>query len=296
MDGGGPFVLEPAPILRRVPHVLPYQGSKRRLAAAILDQVRGRRVRTLYEPCAGSAAVTLAAAARGMGQTYALADSLAPLAALWQAAIDAPDAVADGYAALWFDGIADPDATFQRARDTFNADGGAAHLLYLVSRCVKAAIRFNQAGQFNQAPDRRRVGPTPDRVRKELRAASGLLRGRTTVRCDDLAVAVAGAGPHDLVYLDPPWQGTSTGPDRRYHAGLSRDRLLGVLADLDGRQVPWLLSYDGRTGERAFGVALPTTAYGRRIELDAGRSAQATLHGRGDRTVEALYLSASLAG
>ncbi|MSP91182.1 MAG: DNA adenine methylase [Myxococcales bacterium] len=287
-------MLVPPPLMRRVPHVVPYQGSKRRLAAAILDHVRGRPVRQLFEPCAGSAAVTLAAAARATAQSHVLGDSLAPLVALWQAAIAQPDSVADAYAALWFAGIADPDATFLRAREAFNAAGGAAELLYLVSRCVKAAVRFNQAGHFNQSADRRRVGPSPDRVRKELRAASALLRGRSTVRCADLADAVADAGPDDLVYLDPPWQGTSSGSDRRYHAGLTRDRLLGVLADLDGRGVPWLLSYDGRTGDRSFGVPLPASAYGRRVELDAGRSAQATLHGRNDRTVEALYLSASL--
>jgi DNA adenine methylase len=45
------------------PHPIPYQGSKRRLAAAILRHAPPAR--RLVEPFAGSAAIKLAAAAHG---------------------------------------------------------------------------------------------------------------------------------------------------------------------------------------------------------------------------------------
>ena len=48
------------------PHPIPYQGSKRRLAAAILAHAPS--CARLIEPFAGSAAISLAAAARGLAR------------------------------------------------------------------------------------------------------------------------------------------------------------------------------------------------------------------------------------
>jgi len=44
------------------PHPIPYQGSKRNLAPEILAIVSNRKFRRLYEPFAGSAAITMIAA------------------------------------------------------------------------------------------------------------------------------------------------------------------------------------------------------------------------------------------
>jgi DNA adenine methylase len=294
------FALVPPPLhTGRVPHVVPYQGSKRKLAGAILGVLNGRSFATLHEPCAGSAAVTLAAAARGTAQRFVIGDSLLPLCEVWRAVHDDPAALADGYAALWFGAISDPAAAYLTAREAFNSEPTPAGLLYLLARCVKGAVRFNQQGRFNQAADQRRLGMTPDRMRKEVATASKLLRGggergRCAVVCADAADLARAARPGDLVYLDPPWQGTTAGSDHRYHQGLARERLLTVLEDLDRRHVAWLLSYDGRTGARSYGEPLPEGLGARRLELTAGRSAQATLHGRRDVTVESLYVSRAL--
>lgn len=55
------------------------------------------------------------------------------------------------------------------------------------------------------------------------------------------------------------------------------------------------MSYDGRTGNKTFGVRLPENLDLTLIELEAGRSSQATLLNRDDITVESLYLSPRLA-
>lgn len=277
-----------------MPHFLPYQGSKRRLAPVILAQVGGRRFRKLFEPFAGSGALTLAAAARGLAQGYVLADSLPPLSALWQAVLRDPDGVASGYAALW---QANPEREhFLNVRADFNATGSPAALLYLLARCVKNAPRWNGLGHFNQSADHRRTGVQPGRMHSQLRAASQLLAGRCEVTCGDFEATLAAAGPDDLVYLDPPYQGTSTGRDLRYHAGLPRARLETALAALHARNIPVLLSYDGNQGTRSYGPPLDVKRLGlRHLPLPAGRSAQATLAGRAEFTVESLYVSETLA-
>jgi DNA adenine methylase len=276
-----------------VPHPLPYQGSKRRLASAILAEAGPRPYARLYEPFCGSAALTLAAASRGLAPRFVLGDSLPPLVALWRAMVEAPARVAAAYGALWRAQHRDPEH-YERVRDRFNRSADPTALLYLLARCVKAAVRFNREGAFNQAPDRRRHGMRPERFAAEAAGAARLLAGRARFECGDYDATLAAAGPTDLVYLDPPWQGTSEGTDRRYAEGLSRERLVASLARLVDRGVPFLLSYDGRSGARTYGPPLPAALGLRRVLLDAGASSQATLLGRSERTVESLYLSPAL--
>ena len=103
------------------------------------------------------------------------------------------------------------------------------------------------------------------------------------------------ASPRDLVYLDPPWEGTTRGADKRYHQGLARERFVAVLERLRRRGVPFLVSYDGRSGARSYGAALPAELGLARVELHAGRSSQATLNGGRAETIESLYVSPELA-
>lgn len=279
----------------RLPHPVPYQGSKRRLAARILAATGGRRFDRLYEPFAGSAAITIAAADAGLARRFVIADSLAPLVGLWRQIIAEPQAIADGYERVWSQQHAEGPGHFGRIRREFNRDGDPAKLLYLLARCVKNSPRFNRRGDFNQSADLRRAGTAPARMRREIAGASRLLRHRTSQACDDFEATLRAAGGGDLVYLDPPWQGTCTGADRRYHAWPGRERVIEVLADLNRRRVPWILSYDGRHGSRRYGPPLPDSLGAARIELRAGRSSQATLHGRAATTIESLYVSRALA-
>ena len=277
----------------KIPHPIPYQGSKRKLAARIAALVPPD-IRTVYEPFCGSAAVSLALAAERRQLRFALSDSLAPLAELWSALLADPERVADGYERIWRAGVRDPEAVYEAQRRAFNRRRDPIKLLYLLTRCVKSAVRFNAAGAFNQAADRRRLGTRPERMRRELEGAAALLRGRTRARAQDFGRALARAAPGDLVYLDPPYQGTSGTRDKRYAQQLDRARLLERVRALRERGVPLILSFDGRTGRREHGTLLPAELGLVRLELDAGLSSQATLHGRRERTVESLYVSPDL--
>lgn len=281
-------------VARRLPHPIPYQGSKRRLAPRILSVLGGRRFGCLYEPFAGSAAITLAGAAANVAERYEMGDTLEPLTELWSNMLADPVAVAEEYETVWRGQLADPVSHYIEVRDEFNAHGGAARLLYLLARCVKNAPRFNKTGRFNQSADHRRTGMRPAKMRQEIEGAAKLLSGRTTVRCADFADALSAATSDDIVYMDPPWEGTSTGVDKRYRDWLSRERLVEVLEHLHERGVPYLLSYDGRHGDKTYGDWLPDSIGAVRLELDAGRSSQATLSGRVVTTYESLYVSTSL--
>ena len=277
----------------RLPHPIPYQGSKRRLAPAIGAYVP-RNVDVWFEPFAGSAAMTLWAAHAGIARRYVIADVLEPIACLWQSIIDEPALTAKRYRALWQGQRAGDRDYFDGVRARYNAAADPVDLLYLVCRCVKNAVRFNVKGAFTQSVDRRRLGMHPDRMEAAVDAASRLLRGRIDVRCSDWIATTADAGSRDFVYLDPPYLGTTIGRDRRYARQLERDALIEGVRGLTSRGVRFALSYDGMTGDKIYGPPLPAALGLTRVLLDAGLSSQATLSGHSARTIESLYLSPGL--
>jgi DNA adenine methylase len=278
----------------RVPHPIPYQGSKRNLAPAIFGYFPDR-VATLIEPFAGSAALTLAAAARGLAERYVINDLNHPLVNLWRAIVESPEKLARRYETLWRTQHGDRRQYYDKVRDEFNRSGRPDCLLYLLARCVKAAVRYNANGEFNQSPDNRRMGALPETMRAHILGASHLLRGKTECSSLDYKEVVAQAAPDDMIYMDPPYQGVCGERDPRYLKGVLFDEFVEVLEALNFRDIKYLVSYDGRTGHRVHGRKLPERLRLHLIELEAGRSSQATLLGRAEVTVESLYLSPALA-
>jgi len=204
--------------------------------------------------------------------------------------IDNPKQAADEYETLWHRERQKPINGYYEIRSEFNVDRNPTKLLYLLARCVKNAVRFNPAGEFNQSPDKRRTGTRPQLMRAELLAAHRILAGKGQALHADFFSLFQSAEEGDFFYLDPPYQGTSEGRDQRYIAGVSRNRMIEALTMLNEKRIPFILSYDGSCGERNYGDPLPSTV-AHRILLDVGRSSQATLNGRDDVTIESLYVS-----
>lgn len=274
----------------RVPHLIPYQGSKRKLAQQILKEVKTEFKGTFYEPFAGSAAITLAAASAGIGSRYVICDKYEPLIHLWIAIINNPEIVAKQYAHIWNKQLSDPRNYYLDVRNRFNSSKDPVELLYLIARCVKNSIRFNSNGEFNQSADNRRLGMHPSKVLKQAVAISVLLKNKVNLVCGDFMDVLEDANSDDFVYLDPPYQGTSQRKDPRYAYGLDFEKLVNGLGVLQERKVPFLLSYDGSCGNKIYGKALPTNLRLKKIDLRAGKSSQATLLGRNDITIESLYI------
>ncbi len=279
--------------MHKLPHPIPYQGSKRRLAEAI-GSVVPERVGTWYEPFAGSAAMSLWAARYRDPERIVLGDSLPSLTALWELIIADPVETADRYEAVWNGQRAAGPSYFNEVRARYNEYRDPVEILYLMARCVKNAVRFNRKGQFTQSVDKRRLGMHPDKMRNAMLGASQLLKGRTTVRTGDWVETVSDARGGDFIYLDPPYMGTSAGRDLRYAEQMSQERLVSGLEVALGRGLSVALSYDGSTGEKVYGPPLPPHLKMTQTFIHTGRSSQSTLSGKADETVESLYLSPDL--
>ena len=97
-----------------------------------------------------------------------------PLADLWRAMLNSPDKLARQYESLWRAQHSNRRRFYDEVRDEFNRTGRPGHLLYLLARCVKAAVRYNADGGFNQSPDNRRMGMLPATMRENILATSAL--------------------------------------------------------------------------------------------------------------------------
>ncbi len=279
--------------MKKAPHAIPYQGSKRKLAEFILSYM-DFEIETLYEPFAGSGAITLASAVNKKAKSFVVADKLEPLAELWKIIVNEPEKLINEYSILWNEQLDDPVSYYKKTRDEYNKNKSPSALLYLVARCVKNAVRFNGSGDFNQGADNRRLGMKPDKLAKEVMLMSSILKGKIEILGCDFRQAISKANSNDLVYMDPPWQGTSGKRDPRYAYLLNIEELIEELDNLNKRNVPFMLSFDGTCGDRSYGSDLPDFLGLKKVLLDAGRSSQATLLGRDDVTIESLYLSPAL--
>lgn len=278
----------------RLPHPIPYQGSKRNLAPLIARYVPSE-ICTWYEPFAGSAAMTLWAASRGAAAHYVIADRLEPIAELWKAIIERPTKTADRYESIWSAQMKEDIGHFNRVRDRYNTERDPVDLLYLICRCVKNAVRFNGKGHFTQSVDKRRLGMRPEKMRSAIQRAAHLLKGKTEVRVGDWLETTRDARAADFVYMDPPYLGTSIGRDKRYAHQLGSEELITGLRNFHKRSLRFALSYDGMTGNKEYGPPLPEELGLTRLLLHAGRSSQATLSGLKADTIESLYMSPGLA-
>ncbi|MGB2841275.1 MAG: DNA adenine methylase [Halobacteriota archaeon] len=277
----------------KAPHPFPYQGSKRNIASDIL-QYFPSSINTLFEPFAGSAAISIAAAMRGRAKRFYINDLNKALEDLIKKIVEEPEIIADQYVTLWTSQLDNPRLYYDDIREKFNLTGRSDYLLYLLARCVKGSIRYNANGEFNQSPDNRRKGMRPKTMRENILGVSHLLKGKSIFSSRNYRDVLELPTQDDLVYMDPPYQGVCGNRDTRYLAGIQFYEFVAELEELNNKRIKFIISYDGRTGKKTHGKKLPDHLELTHIEIEAGRSSQETLLGRNASTVESLYLSPAL--
>ena len=155
----------------KTPHLVQYQGSKRKLAPQILKYMP-KHFNRLIEPFSGMVAISIATAMENRTDSYIINDLNAPLIKMLQEAIENPSKLVKDYRSIWTEQFKYGDnhvQHFYAIRDKFNeGEETPANLLYLIARCVKGAVRYGGNGKFNQSPDKRRHGTNPDTLEKNV--------------------------------------------------------------------------------------------------------------------------------
>lgn len=277
----------------KLPHPIPYQGSKRNLADQIL-RFFPANFNTLIEPFAGSAAITIASAYYFKANRFVINDINEPLINLWDTIINDPKSIVKSYHDIWHGQLGDEEKYYYQIRERFNDTKQPEYLLFLLAKCVKAAVRYNAQGGFNQSPDKRRLGRNPQLMRDDILRVSQLLKGKTQLHSVNYQNVLNLVTANDLVYMDPPYQGTGVNGGFNYSGNIEFDNFIVSLFELNNNKVPFILSFDGRTGDKTYGNPLSDSLNLTKIEINAGRSSQATLLSRSEITYEAVYLSPAL--
>lgn len=282
-----------------IPHLVQYQGSKRSLAAKIADYFPNKFDRFI-EPFSGTGAMSIYTAYNSLCDSFVLNDINHQVTNLLDQCINEPEILVDEYEKIWngqFEGDENSVDYYYKMRNKFNElkdNPDAALTLFILARVAKGAIRYNQQGEMNQICDRRRFGTQPNTVRKNANAISGLLKNRTQIFCKDYKEILTMARPGDLVYMDPPYQGVSSGLSSRYIKSLSFEEFVESLVELNRRNIDYIVSYDGQNDDGKFGKDLPTELGLQHILINAGRSAQGNLNGKNLTTYESLYMSPNI--
>jgi DNA adenine methylase len=277
-----------------VPHPFPYQGSKRKIAQSILSYFPNRSV-SLIEPFAGSAAVSIAAAFYDKAHNFIINDKNQAIIRLWESILNKPLEITAKYSQLWENQFGYEHEFYDHIRFEFNKNGQPDYFLFLLARCVKASVRYNNFGEFNQSPDNRRKGMAPETMKRNILAISAVFTQKNIkLYSKDYRDILNMATSDSIVYMDPPYQGVCNNRDSRYIQGVEFDDFMEALADLNLRSVPFILSYDGITGKKTYGRQLPDFLKLKQVFINAGPSTQSTLLGRNETTFESLYISPAL--
>ncbi|MFN8557595.1 MAG: DNA adenine methylase [Dehalococcoidia bacterium] len=226
--------------------IVKWAGGKRSLRDQLLA-LAPRRFATYYEPFLGGATYFLSLASRVAMRRAVLADANAELMQLYEAVRDMPDAVMAELDVL--QPHAADEQFFYRLRatppDSLAPAARAARFIYLNKTCYNGLYRVNRKGQFNVPFGRYPTRPSlysPENLRRVA-----LLLRRADLRCGDFGETLAGAGPGDFIYLDPPYAPlTPTASFTRYTRGAfgedDQRRLAATMHDLTARGCKALLS------------------------------------------------------
>lgn len=284
----------------KVPHLVQYQGSKRIIAPEIIKFFPDK-IDRLIEPFSGTCAISILAAAENKCGSFWVNDINEPLIRMMEECVKKPDKLAEEYLVIWerqFQTGQNNIDYFYKIRDEFNCGmKDSARMLFLLARIVKGAVRYNIHGELNQSCDKRRYGTKPQIITNNAFKISKLLKEKTLFSNKDYKEILAMAKPGDLVYMDPPYQGTSNkdnSRDNRYIQGVDFEEFVDELEKLNNRGIDFIVSYDGITGDKVIGKYLPQKLELNHIYINAGLSAQATLNGKKEITYESLYISKNL--
>ena len=244
------------------------------------------------------AAITIAVARQERAEEYVINDLNGPLVGVLQSAIETPSDLTQSYSTVWNEQFSYEKGSvehFYKVRDEFNrGDQSPAKMLYLLARCVKGSVRYGSNGHFNQSPDKRRNGTSPKTLKPNVDAISYYLKGRTKFMSVDYREVLESTHIGDIVYMDPPYQGVSNVRDSRYYSGIDFRDFVEAIDRLNSRGIDFLISYDGKCGDKRYGDDLPEELGLQKVLLKAGLSSQSLLLGKKEVTYEALYISRGL--
>ena len=264
--------------------VIKWSGSKRKLAKFIVPHIPHSG--TYFEPFVGGGSIL---GALGPRKSFA-GDVIPELVDLWNTIKKSPAELAQKYERHW-NGLQNEGHTYYyEVRESFNKKRKPEDLLFLSRTCVNGLIRFNSTGDFNNSLHHTRPGIHPTTLSNIIPEWSNLISD-TTFMATDYRKLLAKAKQGDIVYLDPPYMGNK---GRYQKLDFNFEELWETLDGLNTKKIFWILSLDGKSGDRNYSQALqePLKLSRQSYLLDGENSAfPRLLNKRLDKVKESLFIN-----
>lgn len=272
--------------------VIKWSGSKRSQAKEIVD-LFPKKITNYYEPFCGGASVLFELINRNDIEVnnYFVSDLNPDLIGLFNKIKENPNEVSEHYAKLWHemnDGVDDKAfkrSYYEKVRERFNKERNPFDFMFIMRTTVNGMPRYNADNQFNNAFHITRNGIEPEKLDKIIHQWSDKLNEKDVqFRC----VSYDKIHPlhcFDFIYLDPPYARTKG----MYFGGFDNKLLFEWLSSI---KCPWILSYDGKSGDVDNTYEVPEDLYEKHIYLKSGKSSFRRIIGKGTDSVvyESLYL------
>ena len=262
--------------------VIKWSGSKRKIAP-VLSRLLPEAT-CYFEPFVGSGAMLpFRPCPKGVA-----GDIIPELIALWVKIRDVPDEVIEEYECRWKRLQTEGHTAYYEIRNDFNTTRNAHDFLFLTRTCVNGLIRFNHNGDFNNSLHHSRPGIAPGRLRKLVFQWSYAIQDVTFLAAD-YRNTLETAGKNDLVFLDPPYEGTR---GRYQPKAFDFDDFFSELERLNQLEAKWILTLDGNAGKRKYATSIPNVLYQVQLGLTTGNSPFTKLMKTSlDSVVESVYLN-----
>ena len=271
--------------MQKYPAIIKWSGSKRLVAEQLSEKFP--KFERYFEPFIGGGSMLPYSNGR---ETYA-SDIISELISLWNEIKNNPKKVADEYESRWKELQEKGQEVYYNVRDNFNRTRNPYDFLFLSRTCVNGLIRFNANGEFNNSFHLSRPGINPETFREQLILWSNAIKN-VTFKTQDYRVTLQDAHIGDFVFLDPPYGGTKG----RYTADkFDVDGLYDVLGELNKKNVKWMLTFDGRSGDREYNYAPPSELYKECFGINTGNTVfTKTQNNKVEKIEEMVYINYSV--
>ena len=217
--------------------VLKWVGGKRKLVPTLAPQIKTYIEETkghYIEPFVGGGAMML-----GLGLPKMVINDILPdLARTYLAVRDSPAEVKNLLCDMRDWGTEESHYYAVRESEPDTDVDAAARMIYLNHLCFNGICRHNKSGKFN-VPYGKQPGRITDDLLERIDTASEALQG-VEILNGDFEPIIKAAEKGDLLYVDPPYDGTFVDYAQESFVGMSQHRLGSELAEAHKRGVAFI--------------------------------------------------------
>ena len=265
--------------------VIKWSGSKRKVAIELSGKFLSQG--KYLEPFVGGGSML---PFRGVDKGVA-SDIIPELIALWNEIKNNPEITAEEYKIRWEKLQKEGHEVYYEIRSNFNKTKDPFDFLFLTRTCVNGLIRYNSNGEFNNSIHKNRPGINPERLKVILKEWSYFIKDVDFIK-QDYRETLSLASKKYFVFLDPPYGGTKGRYTKNEFSVLDFYKELEIL---NSKGVSWMLTFDGKAGEREYDFQLPKEIYKCKFFVQTGNSPFTKLMKTSiDKINEAVYTNYNL--